>query len=174
MKSLLVRLLVKAKRKVQRERLLKGVAILIAYLLLVSIVSTVVLAQENFSDKAILWSRILGLIGFFLILWKGILSPLLKPASLSRVSRFLEQRYPQLRDRVSTAFEVTRPDSEIDPAVRELVERDAYQQLRKVRQPRFYWPRISGASLIVAAIAVLLFSGLYLHAFKENANDFEG
>jgi hypothetical protein len=169
MKSLLVRLLLKAKRKVQRERLLKGGAILIAYLLVVSIVSTVVLAQENFSDKAILWSRILGLIGFLLILWKGILSPLLRPASLSRVSRFLEQRYPQLRDRVSTAFEVTRPDSEIDPAVRELVERDAYQKLKQVRQPRFYWPRISGASLIVAAIAVLLFSGLYLGGPTEFA-----
>ncbi len=169
MKSLLVRLLVKAKRKVQRERLLKGVAILIAYLLLVSIVSAYVLAQENFSDKAILWSRILGLIGFLLILWKGILSPLLKPASLSRVSRFLEQRYPHLRDRVSTAVEVSKPDSEIDPAVRDLVERDAYQQLKRVRQPRFYWPRISGASLIVAAIAVLLFSGLYLGGPTEFA-----
>ncbi|HUV12802.1 MAG TPA: hypothetical protein VMY18_04105, partial [Acidobacteriota bacterium] len=169
MKSLLVGLLLKAKRKVQRERLLKGVAILIAYLLLVSIASAYVLAQENFSDKAILWSRILGLIGFLLILWKGILSPLLKPASLSRVSRFLEQRYPNLHDRVSTAVEVRKPDSEIDPAVRELVERDAYHQLKQVRQPRFYWPRISGASLIVAAIAVLLFSGLYLGGPSEFA-----
>jgi hypothetical protein len=108
MKSLLVGLILKAKRKVQRERLLKGVAILIAYLLLVSIASAYVLAQENFSDKAILWSRILGLIGFLLILWKGILSPLLKPASLARVSRFLEQRYPNLKDRVSTAVEVRK------------------------------------------------------------------
>ncbi len=169
MKSLLVGLLLKAKRKVQREQLLKGVAILIAYLLLVSIVSAYVLARENFSDTAILWSRILGLIGFLLILWKGILSPLLKPASLSRVSRFLEQRYPNLNDRVSTAVEVSKPDSEIDPAVRDLVERDAYRQLKQTRQPRFYWPRISGASLIVAAIAVLLFSGLYLGGPTEFA-----
>jgi len=169
MKSLLVGLILKAKRKVQRERLLKGVAILIAYLLLVSIASAYVLAQENFSDKAILWSRILGLIGFLLILWKGILSPLLKPASLARVSRFLEQRYPNLKDRVSTAVEVRNPASEIDPAVRALVERDAYHQLKQVRQPRFYWPRISGASLVVAAIAVLLFSGLYLGGPTEFA-----
>lgn len=169
MKSLLVSLLVTAKRKVQRERLLKGIAILIGYLLVVSIASAYVLAQENFSDKAILWSRILGLIGFLIILWKGILSPLLRPASLSRVSRFLEQRYPQLRDRVSTAIEVSKPDSEIDSAVRDLVERDAYRQLKKVRQPRFYWPRVSGASLIVAAAAVLLFSGLYLGGPSEFA-----
>ena len=100
MKSLLVRLLVQAKRKVQRERLLKGGAILIAYLLVVSIVSTVVLAQENFSDKAILWSRILGLIGFLLIVWHGILWPLRMPGALSRVCGFRDQRFPQLRDRV--------------------------------------------------------------------------
>ncbi len=154
------RLLNKVRRTIQRERLLKGVAILLAYVLLAVVASTWILASSNFSSTTIFWCRIWFGAGFLVLLWRYILAMLLRPPSALRVARFLEERNPELQQRLTTAVEVGEQPRLVHPDLAHLIEEDAFRQLSRREQPRFYWPRFSMASAIVGLLSIVLTTGL--------------
>ncbi len=153
------RLLKEAKLRIQRERLLRGVAVTLLYLLAAWLLATYFLASNNFAESALVWCRICFGGGLLLVIWRFLVRPLYRRPSSLQVARFLEERHPELEQRVSTAVEITGPGSRIHPGLRELIRRDALQQTRRVPQPRFYWPRLalaSGVSGLIVLIAATL------------------
>lgn len=126
-------------------------------LLVALVAASYYMAQNNFSDSAILWSRILILIAGLAILWRYIIRLLVRPPSLTRVARFLEERFPSLQDRLSTSLEIDSPGSEIHPDIRSLVRMDAARKLRYTETPRFYWPRNSMGAMVAIIVSILVF-----------------
>lgn len=161
MRKLLDKALKETRNKIVLERLLKGVAIVLAFILIGLPVATYLMAQNNFSDTAIFWSRIVLGAGFVLFLWRFLIRPLFLAPSKVRVARFLEERNPELQDRLSTAVEIGSMSSDIHPAIRKLIERDAFDKLKEVSKPRFFWPRVSLASLVTGVVTSALLLTLY-------------
>jgi len=160
--SLLNKPLTAVKRKIQLERTARGLAVGALVLLLFLLGATAFLATWNFPDNAIAGVRII-LAGLVLVLlWKLLISPWIFRPSDQRIARFLEERYPDLQDRLSTAVEIGSPGSRIHPDLRSLILRDAYRKLKKIPVPRFYWPRRSTLSLVSLALVALTFNLLYL------------
>ena len=159
MRNPVLKTISRAKGKLQLERLVKGVAILIAFLLLGSFLFTFVLARNNFSDSALLLTRTGGLLGALFLFGYYIFRPLWNSPSKRRVARFLEERYPQLKERVSTAVEIETTSTDVHPELRRLIQQDARKQLGRIPQPRLYHRRRSLASLVV------LFSSLAIFTF---------
>lgn len=147
--------------KIKAERLLLGVALLAAFLLIASLVSSFEMAQRNFSPETVFWARLILGLGSGVILLGFILRPLLRSRSVRQIARFLEERHPELQDRLSTAVEIGSPGSKIHPELRELVSSDAFQQFRRIPVPRFYWPRLSQGSIIAFAVSFLVFLALF-------------
>ncbi|MEJ2076551.1 MAG: hypothetical protein P8Z74_00880 [Acidobacteriota bacterium] len=154
-------LLKEARQKIQRERLLRGTAIVLGYFLAAFLLSTYFLASNNFSESTVFWCRICFGGGLLLAVWRFLLRPLFRRPSSIQVARFLEERYPRLEQRLSTAVEITGPGSRTHPDLRALIRRDAVRQAQLTPQPRFYWPRIAGAAT-VSVFAILLTSTLLL------------
>ena len=152
----------RAKGKLQLERLVKGVAILIAFLLLGSLIFTFVLARNNFSDSALLLTRTGGTLGALFLFGFYIFRPLWNSPSKRQVARFLEERYPQLKERVSTAVEIETTSTGVHPELRSLIQQDARKQLGKIPQPRLYHQRRSLASLVALFSSLAIFTFLFL------------
>ena len=161
MKNTVERALQKVRRRIQIERVVKGLALLLLYGLVASVFSTYLLAEENFSEGALFWVRLVGSAGFLFLLIKFVALPLIRPPSSRRIARFLEERYPLLRERVSTAIETSRPSTGLHPDIRRLVLRDAGAYLRRINWPRFYWPRQSTASLTASVLSVAIIAAIY-------------
>ena len=150
------------RRKLQMERVAKGVAILTVFLLLGFFLSTYLLAQNNFSDASIWWLRIVGILISLGIFAYCIVRPLWNPPSKKQVARFMEERYPQLQERVSTAVELEDNRSLIPAELRRMISSDAGKQLQKISQPRFYYPQKSLSSLVALAVSLAIFAFLFL------------
>ena len=152
----------KTRRRIQIERLLKGVALTGGVVLAVSLVASYVLSQNNFSDTTILWSRVLGGLVCLSALFKFVLWPLVRIPSASAVARFLEERNPHLKDRLATAVESLQGPSSIHPAVQSLLLRDASRELVSTDKPILYYPQSSLISLLGFGVTGALFLFLLL------------
>lgn len=150
----LEQILTLARRKIQLERLLTGAAVLAIGGLVVSILVAAVLSRQNFSEAAIFWCRIGAALGFAGALWWGVVRPLLTTPSRSRIALFLEERYPELHQRLSAAVEMGQAGGGIHPDIRRLVLRDAAAYADRLRYPRFFWPRRSRVSALLTVLAV--------------------
>ena len=162
MKSPVIRSIRRAKGKLQLERLVKGVAILIAFLLLASFLFTFLLARNNFSDSTLLLTRTSGLLGALFFFGYYIFRPLWNSPSKRQVARFLEERYPQLKERVSTAVEIETTSTNVHPELRRLIQQDARKQLGDIPQPHLYHRRRSLASLVALFSSLAIFTFLFL------------
>ncbi len=150
------------RRKLQLERIAKGLAILIVFLLLGSFLSTWFLSQNNFSDASIWWLRIVGILASLGICVFYIFRPLWSPPSKRQVARFMEERYPQFQERVSTAVELEENRTLIPAELQKMIDSDARRQLKKVSQPRFYYPHRSLTSLVALVLSLAVFGLLFL------------
>ena len=162
MRNTVLKTISRAKGKLQLERLVKGVAILIAFLLLSSLILTFVLARNNFSDGVLLLSRTGGILGALLLFGYYIFRPLWNSPSKKQIARFLEERYPQLKERVSTAVEIQTTPTGVHPELQRLIQQDARKQLGKIPQPRLYHRQRSLASLVALCASLALFTFLFL------------
>ncbi|HUG43458.1 MAG TPA: DUF4175 family protein, partial [Acidobacteriota bacterium] len=161
MSTLMQKPLREVRRKVQRERLIRGAAILFVVLLVGSVAATWLLAKSNFSDSAILWSRILILSTALGLSVYCLLLPLLRRPSDERIARFLEERHPELFERVSTAVQVGRHPNRVHPEIAALIQADARKALDRIQQPRFFWPRVSGTSAAGLGVVLVTFLALF-------------
>ena len=162
MKDTILKTISRAKGKLQLERLVKGVAILIAFLVLGSFLLTFVLARNNFSDSTLLLTRTGGILGALLLFGYYIFRPLWNSPSKRQVARFLEERYPQLEERVSTAVEIETTSTSVHPELRSLIQQDARKHLGKIPKPRLYHRRRSLASLAALFSSLAIFAFLFL------------
>ena len=137
---------------------------MVAFFLVGLLISTYFLSQNNFSDSALLWVRLLGIGGLLFLIGYYIFFPLWRSPSLRQVARFLEEQHPELEERLSTAVEMQNHDTQIHPEIRNLIVQDTQKQWRKVSSPRFYYPRASLTSVIallssLVVVCLLLFNG---------------
>ena len=157
----LISTLAVVRRKLQRERLLKGLAFLLGGFVAASILSSYLLWQGNFSSEALLWTRLLGGGVLLFLAVRYLLQPAFRPPSTQRLARFLEERHSILQDRLSTAVEWTEA-SPVDPGIRELVERDAWRGLKDLAQPRLYRPQAALFWSLTLLVSLLVFASLFL------------
>src|SRR5690606_12099405 len=150
------------KKRLQMERLARGAARLLLFVLLASLAFTYLLAQSNFSDSTIFWARVVLGSGIIFLAIHGILMPLLRPPTERQLARFLEERYPQLEERMSTAVEVTSDESKTHPTIKRLIREDAIGHFKTLQLPRFYWPRASAFALGIIAISGVTLLTLFL------------
>lgn len=149
------------RRRIQRERLLQGVALLFGGFVMGSVLSSLLLARTNFSDDALFWIRLIGGTGLLAVVLKYILKPVSRPPSDVQVARFLEERHPALQDRLSTAVEVSHAPTTIHAGIRRLLERDAWDTLKRFGQPRFYRPQASLFWSLLALASLMIFAYLF-------------
>ncbi len=173
MKGILGIWISRARRKLQAERLARGAAILVGAFFLGSLLSSYILAQYNFSDTVLFWTRLAGALGLLVLFAYYLFKPLLKPPTSRQVARFLEERHPELEERLSTAVELEISSSETHPEIRRLVTSDARRRLVKLPTPRLYHPQKSLLSLLVlfcslVAFALLFFRGPDIYPYSLN------
>ena len=152
----------RARRRLQFERFAKGSAIVVGGLLLASLLSTFVLARYNFSDAALFWTRLVGFLGLLSLSVYYIVLPLIRIPTVRQVARFLEERHPQLQERLSTAVEIETATAQVDAGMQRLITRDARKHVAKLSEPRLYYPRRSFTSLALVFSCLLIFSFLFL------------
>ncbi|MEE2821601.1 MAG: DUF4175 family protein [Acidobacteriota bacterium] len=152
----------RVRRRLQFERIARGVSALVVVLLLGSFLATYLLAQNNFSDVSILWIRVLGILISLGIFAYYIFLPLWSHPSIKQVARFMEERYPQLEERISTTVMFENHRSSIPTELRQMISRDANKHLQKISPPRFYYPRRSLTSLASLAVSLVTFAFLFL------------
>ena len=157
------------RRKLQAERLSLGVSILLAGALVASVVASWLLVRSNFSDGTILGLQVgLGLL-ILLLVTKFIILPLVRRPNQLQVARFIEERHPELRNRLSTAIEVSRPSSTTDPQIKTLIRQDASRKMQQVQLPRLLHRERSLLSLLTIFTTGIIFVALFLggpHAFR--------
>ena len=157
------------RRKLQVERFSLGVSILLASVLAASVVASWLLVRSNFSDAAILGLQIgLGLL-ILLLVTKFIILPLLRRPDQLQVARFIEERHPELRNRLSTAIEVSQPSSTADPQIKRLIQQDASNKMYGIQLPRLLHRERSLFSLLTILTTGIIFVALFLggpHAFR--------
>ena len=166
----------RARRKLQAERLARGAAVLVGAFFLGSLLSSYILAQYNFSDTLLFWTRLAGAVGLLALFAFYLFRPLLRPPSSRQVARFLEERHPELEERLSTAVELENSSSfssATHPDIRRLVTSDARRRLIKLPRPRLYHPQKSLLSLLVlfcslVAFALLFFRGPDIYPYSLN------
>ena len=158
--SRLISTLAVVRRKLQCERLLKGLAILLGGFVVASILSSYLLSQGNFSSEALLWIRLVGGGALLFLAVRHVLQPAFRPPSAQRVARFLEERHLDLQDRLSTAVEVIGA-SRVHAGIRELIERDAWRGLKDLARPRLYRPQAALFWSLTLLVSLLVFGSLF-------------
>ncbi|MFQ5738110.1 MAG: hypothetical protein ACE5JX_03800 [Acidobacteriota bacterium] len=151
----------RVRRKLQAERLVKGMALVLGFFLAASLLSSYLLAESNFSDSSVFWTRLIGAVLLLGLCLKFLLLPAVRRPSHRRVARFLEEQYPQLEERLSTAIEMERSAARVHPGIRKLLRLDAERKLRRIAQPRLFHPRASLLSLLGVAVSLLVFLVLF-------------
>ncbi|MBI4446755.1 MAG: hypothetical protein HY645_12700 [Acidobacteria bacterium] len=149
------------RKRLQLERLLKGIAILLGGFLVVSLLSAYVLVQDNFSDDVVFWVRLLVLAGLIIVFVRYVFRPLSAAPSHRQTARFLEEKYPHLQETLSTAVELSEGGDKVHRTIRTLLERDTWTRLQSLSLPRFYHPR----ETVIAFSALILSVGLFSYLF---------
>lgn len=88
------KLLKEARRKIQRERLLRGAAVTLGYALIAFLLTIYFLASNNFSEGTVFWCRIWFGGGLLLVAWRFLLRPLYRRPSPIQIARFLRSAIP--------------------------------------------------------------------------------
>ena len=159
--SRLISALAAVRRKLQYERLLKGLVLLSTAFLVGSVLSSYLLAKQNFPEDALFWTRLIGGSALLFLAIRYVFYPLFRLPSRGQVARFLEERHAGLQDRLSTAVEVGSTSSRVHPGIRELIERDAWNEVKHLTPPRFYRPKASLFWMVVGLVSVLTFGYLF-------------
>ncbi len=157
----ILRIVGRIRRKLQLERLVQGLAWSTGLILPASVLGSYLLTQANFSTVALFSSRFFLATVVVFSLLRFLVLPQLRRPSKRLVARFLEERHPQLQDRLSTAVELARTATSADPLFRELVVRDAQGRLRALPQPRLYQPTATRVALLILALSSLVFAWLF-------------
>ena len=151
----------RVRTRLQFEQLIQGLAWWMGVTLLVSLICSYLLTQVNFSSTALLWSRLLLAAVLLFSFLRFLLIPQLRRPSIGLIARFLEERHPQLQDRLSTAVELSESSRSTDPLVQRLVLKDAWSRFCLLPQPRLYRWRATGISLALLLLSGLVFAGLF-------------
>ncbi len=154
--------IVKIGRRLNLERLLRGLGMVALVILAATLLAAFALARQNFSDSALFWTRLLGGLGLAVLIGRYLLWPLIRRPTLQRLARFLEERHPEFQDRLSTAVEIEAAPHKVDPAIRSLIASDAQRSLRQVSRPAFYYRRSSLLSFLSVGASALIFTVLFL------------
>ena len=119
----------------------------------------------NYSPRVVLLARWTSLLVIGLSLAWLVVRPLVRRISDIRIARTIEERYPQLQDRLVTAVELDSPEglkTRRHPFL-PLLMRDAARQSRLVKPPEIFNRKEPWQSALIGSGLVLLFVLLQLH-----------
>jgi len=157
----LEKLLALARRKILLERLAWGIGGWFILLAAFSVVAAAVLSAANFSALALFWTRMVLVVAVIWSAWRLLARPTIRRPTASQVARFLEERFPQLQQRLSTVVEISQRGQSIRPELAELICADAWEKVRLIPQPRLFRPRAFAMAIGLAAASLGIGSLLY-------------
>ena len=161
----------RVRRRFRSIASIRGLAWWLGLSLLVVAAAVTGVDYWNYSQTSLLLARWTSLLIIGLSLAWLVVRPLARRISDIRIARTIEERYPQLQDRLVTATELTSPAgrrSRPHPFL-PLLLRDAARQVRMVRPREIFNRREPLQSVLVSAGLVLLFVLLQLlgpHHFR--------
>ncbi len=154
----------RVRRRFKSIASIRGLACWLGLSLLVVAAAVTGVDYWNYSQNALLLARWTSLLIIGLSLAWLVVRPLARRISDIRIARTIEERYPQLQDRLVTATELTSPagrNSRPHPFL-PLLLRDAARQMRTVKPGEVFNRREPLQSILVSSGLVLLFVLLQL------------
>ena len=169
----LAKTLRQATRRIQRILFLRGILAVAATALVALLLIMAVDAAVVIYNPAIRWG--LSLAGLAAVLWvaaRVLVGPLAQRFSPSRIAALIEQRHPELEERLSTVVELLampetygRGSEQLVTLITEAAEADA----RKVTPKREFTGRTVKPKLAAAAVAMLIL-GVLFAAFPQHTS----
>ena len=144
---------------------IRGLALWLGLSLLAVTAAVTAADYWNYSQRALLLARWTSLLIIGLSLAWMVVRPLARRISDMRIARTIEERYPQLQDRLVTATELTSPagrNSRPHPFL-PLLLRDAARRSRIVKPSELFNRREPLQSILVSSGLALLFVLLQIH-----------
>ena len=148
------------RRKWRLQALLRGVSLLLACTIALLILGVWGADLFGFKPSAVWAMRVLIGAASVYVAYRFFLSPLLRRVSDVQVAQYIEERYPQLQDRLVTAVELGE-QSKPDGGMLEMLVRDALEQTRRVDFSVFVDRRrvtvygLAGGGSLLALLALL-------------------
>ncbi len=165
----------------RRSRLQRGVSITL--LGLFGLAALALLTRPIWEAAPALWwiLAIIGLAAWATLVLQNLILPLRRQPTLNQIARYLEERNPNLEDRLATAIEFGEGDHEgkgnllWHRLVQEATEQAAHLHVPEQLQIRFaQWWRLLAVAATTLAVLLLfraadLYQGYFASYFKSNA-----
>src|ERR1041385_2312233 len=117
------------RRNMRWEITARGLGWTFVAVLVLTCLAVFLAHNARFSDSAVRWTRLLLFGGTGAALAWVLIRPLLKQRSDAQIARFVEDRRPEFRDRLSTAVECQEHKSDpIASAIQDLLLEDTARQ----------------------------------------------
>ncbi|MFB3903021.1 MAG: DUF4175 family protein [Acidobacteriota bacterium] len=146
----------------------KGLAVSLGIAIAILILAGFAADHWNYSASALRLARAGSLIAILAVFGWFLVRPLLRPVPDTRLARYVEERHPEIQDRLVSAIELGQKKGEENPLV-PLLFADALKRIRPIEPRTLFNPReplLSGlaASCLVGCFALLqLFGPDFLH-----------
>jgi len=156
------------RRRMKWVLFAKGLAISVGLTVAVLVLAGFAADQWNYSSTTLRLTRIGSLLLILAVFGWFLLRPLLRRVPDTRLARYIEERHPEIQDRLVSAIELGQKEGEKNPLL-PLLYRDAFNQVRPIEPRTLFNPReplLSGlaASCLVGSFALLqLFGPDFLH-----------
>jgi len=148
------------RRRMRAIALARGAALFLGLSLVVVGVAILLIDHWNYTAAALSQVRLVSLLVILALLAWFLVRPLLRKVSDAQLARYIEERNPELQERLITAVEASQHAGEPNPLLPAVIH-DAFINVRKVDVPRLFNPREPRLSALIAAVllvaAVLLF-----------------
>ncbi|RPJ61128.1 MAG: hypothetical protein EHM23_07980, partial [Acidobacteria bacterium] len=146
----------------------KGLAISLGLTVAILVLAGFAADHWNYGATALRLTRIGSLVAILAAFGWFLLRPLLRRVPDTRLARYIEERHPEIQDRLVSAIELGQKQGEKNPLL-PLLYSDALKQIRPIEPRTLFNPReplLSGvaASCLIGSFALLqLFGPDFLH-----------
>ena len=156
--SLIMKEVDAVRRRLKQIKVIRGLALFLGILLPVWVLSTITVDHWNYTQHILTLSRIVSLVVLFPLFAYFLLRPLFEQIDEQKVARYIEERHPELKDRLVSVVEFGRNETgeDFSNPFFPLLLRDALKSCQMIKTRSLFSRR---ASWLPASIAGLLIFG---------------
>ena len=146
----------------------KGLALSVGLTVAILIVAGYAADHWNYTADALRLSRIGSLLAIVAVFGWFLVRPLLRRIPDTKLARYIEERHPEIQDRLVSAIELGQKEGEKNPLL-PLLFSDAFNQVRPIEPRTLFNPRepflssLAASGLVCSFALLLLFGPDFLH-----------
>ncbi len=157
----------RVRRRLQWIVFAKGLALTLAFSLAIVVAAILLVDHWNYADWLVSLARIFSCVGILALLGWFLARPLVHRVEDARIARCIEERYPQLEDRLVSAVELGRQQvSASSNPILSLLIRDALSRSKNIQPGTLFNPKEPFLSGTIAFGLVCFF--ILLQLFGPN------